>query len=53
MTIDHTYFTTINTNDKAYMLGLILFNIKEKNNDKIVVDIEINTENLNSEDQNK
>lgn len=46
MTIDHAYFTTINTNEKAYLLGLILFNIKEKNNDKIVVDIEIDTENL-------
>jgi len=46
MTIDHAYFTTINTNEKAYMLGLILFNIKEKNNDKIVVEIEIDTENL-------
>jgi deoxyuridine 5'-triphosphate nucleotidohydrolase len=46
MTIDHAYFTTINSNEKAYMLGLILFNIKDKNNDKIVVEIEIDTENL-------
>jgi deoxyuridine 5'-triphosphate nucleotidohydrolase len=46
MTIDHAYFTTINSNEKAYMLGLILFNIKDKNNDTIVVEIEIDTENL-------
>jgi len=46
MTIDDTYFTKINTNESAYMLGLILFNIKEKNNDKIIVELEINKENL-------
>jgi deoxyuridine 5'-triphosphate nucleotidohydrolase len=46
MTIDHTYFTTVNTNEKAYILGLVLFNIKEKNNDKIVVELELDTEHL-------
>lgn len=47
MTIDHTYFSTINTQEKAYILGLIIFNIKENSKDKIVVELEFSNELLN------
>lgn len=46
MTVDHTYFTSINTCEKAYILGLIIFNIKENGSDKIIVEFELNTEKM-------
>jgi hypothetical protein len=44
MAIEHTYFTSINSYEKAYMLGLIIFNIKENSSDKIIVEIECKNE---------
>ena len=44
MAIEHTYFTSINSYEKAYMLGLIIFNIKENSSDKIIVEIEFKME---------
>ena len=46
MTIDHAYFNSINNCDKAYILGLIVFNIKESNSDKVVIEFELNTEKM-------
>jgi deoxyuridine 5'-triphosphate nucleotidohydrolase len=46
MTIDHTYFNSINNYEKAYILGLIVFNIKENTSDKIVIEIELNMEKM-------
>lgn len=46
MTVDHTYFNSINNCEKAYILGLIVFNIKESSSDKIVIEIELNTEKM-------
>jgi len=46
MTVDHTYFNSINNCEKAYILGLIIFNIKESSSDKIVIEIELNTEKM-------
>jgi deoxyuridine 5'-triphosphate nucleotidohydrolase len=40
MTIDDTYFNTIDTPEKAYILGLILFNIKQKINTSLPRDTE-------------
>ena len=46
MAIEHTYFTSINSYEKAYMLGLIIFNIKENSSDKIIVEIEFKMERI-------
>jgi hypothetical protein len=46
MTVDHTYFNSINNCEKAYILGLIIFNIKESGSDKIVIEIELNMEKM-------
>jgi deoxyuridine 5'-triphosphate nucleotidohydrolase len=46
MTVDHTYFNSINNCEKAYILGLIVFNIKESSSDKIVIEVELNTEKM-------
>ena len=46
MAIEHSYFTSINTPEKAYLLGLIIFNIKENRSDKIIIEIEINNEKM-------
>jgi dUTP pyrophosphatase len=46
MQIEHSYFTSINTPEKAYILGLIIFNIKESSSDKIVIEIELNNEKM-------
>ena len=46
MTVDHTYFNSINNCEKAYILGLIVFNIKESSSDKIVIEFELNTEKM-------
>jgi len=49
MTIDNTYFNSINNYDKAYILGLIIFNIKEnKDNisDKIISEIELKMDKI-------
>jgi len=44
MAIEHSYFSSINTQEKAYILGLIIFNIKESNSDKITIRIELDNE---------
>ena len=46
MAIEHSYFTSINTPEKAYLLGLIIFNIKENRSDKIIIEIELNNEKI-------
>jgi|LakMenEpi03Aug12_release.lakeMendotaPanAssembly.Ray.scaffolds.fasta_scaffold07201_14 deoxyuridine 5'-triphosphate nucleotidohydrolase len=46
MTVDNYYFNSINNCEKAYILGLIIFNIKEISSDKIVVEVELNTEKM-------
>ena len=49
MTIyEHSYFSSINTCEKAYILGLILFNIKENCSDKIIVEINFKKEKINN-----
>jgi deoxyuridine 5'-triphosphate nucleotidohydrolase len=49
MTIyEHNYFSSINTYEKAYILGLILFNIKENCSDKIIVEINFAKEKINN-----
>ena len=50
MTIDHTFFTSINSCEKAYMLGLIVFNIKENSTDKIIVEIELKIDKIKGTD---
>ena len=40
MILDNTYFTSINSCEKAYILGLIIFNIKENISGKIIIEIE-------------
>ena len=50
MTIDHTYFTSINSCEKAYMLGLIVFNIKENSSDKIIVEIDLKIDKIKGTD---
>ena len=46
MAIEHSYFTSINTQEKAYLLGLIIFNIKENRSDKIIIEIELNNQKI-------
>lgn len=49
MTIyEHSYFSSINTYEKAYILGLIVFNIKENCCDKIIIEINFNKEKINN-----
>ena len=50
MAIEHTYFTSINSYEKAYMLGLIIFNIKENSSDKIIVEIELKMDKIKDTD---
>ena len=45
---EHNYFSSINTYEKAYILGLILFNIKENCSDKIIVEINFAKEKINN-----
>ncbi len=47
---EHTYFTSINSYEKAYMLGLIIFNIKENSSDKIIVEIELKMDKIKDTD---
>jgi deoxyuridine 5'-triphosphate nucleotidohydrolase len=42
------YLSSINTYEKAYILGLIVFNIKEDCSDKIIVEINFNKEKINN-----
>lgn len=49
MTIyEHSYFSSINTYEKAYILGLIVFNIKENCCDKIIIEINFKKEKINN-----
>jgi deoxyuridine 5'-triphosphate nucleotidohydrolase len=50
MTVEHNYFASINNCEKAYILGLIVFNIKDSSSDKIVIEFEINTEKMKGSD---
>jgi deoxyuridine 5'-triphosphate nucleotidohydrolase len=45
---EHNYFSSINTYEKAYILGLIVFNIKENCSDKIIVEINFKKEKINN-----
>jgi deoxyuridine 5'-triphosphate nucleotidohydrolase len=45
---EHSYFSSINTYEKAYILGLIVFNIKENCSDKIIVEINFKKEKINN-----
>ena len=47
------YFSSINTCEKAYILGLIVFNIKENCSDKIIVEINFKKEKINNYDYYK
>jgi deoxyuridine 5'-triphosphate nucleotidohydrolase len=42
------YLSSINTYEKAYILGLIVFNIKEDCSDKIIVEINFKKEKINN-----
>jgi len=42
------YLSSINTYEKAYILGLIVFNIKEDCSDKIIVEINYKKEKINN-----
>ena len=42
------YLSSINTYEKAYILGLIVFNIKEDFSDKIIVEINYKKEKINN-----
>jgi deoxyuridine 5'-triphosphate nucleotidohydrolase len=42
------YLSSINTYEKAYILGLIVFNIKENCSDKIIVEINFKKEKINN-----
>ena len=42
------YLSSINTYEKAYILGLIVFNIKETYSDKIIVEINFKKEKINN-----
>jgi len=49
MTIyDNSYFSSINTYEKAYILGLIIFNIKEIYYDNVIVEINFKKEKINN-----
>lgn len=50
---EHSYFSSINTYEKAYILGLIVFNIKENCSDKIIVEINFKKEKINNYDYYK
>jgi hypothetical protein len=43
---EHSYFSSINTYEKAYILGLIIFNIKENCSDKIIIEINLKKEKI-------
>ena len=43
---ENNYFSSINTYEKAYILGLIIFNIKDNCYDKIIVEINFNKEKI-------
>ena len=45
---ENNYFSSINTYEKAYILGLIIFNIKDNCYDKIIVEINFNKEKINN-----
>ena len=47
---EHSYFSSINSYEKAYMLGLIIFNIKENSSDKIIVEIELKMDKIKDTD---
>lgn len=42
MSILHTYFTSIHTDEILYILGLIIFNIKKNTENKIIIEIKLN-----------
>ena len=48
MILDNTYFTSINSCEKAYILGLIIFNIKENISGKIIIEIELKTDSIDN-----
>lgn len=48
MILDNTYFTSINSCEKAYILGLIIFNIKENISGKIIIEIELKKDSIDN-----